>query len=101
MRKTIKRVMAKAMPVYLVEEVNTELRLAAKRMFTDERFTTPRHITFARASAAASRRISKATTGVPKPDTIGEQKCAAAQTIAKASRERRDPPSRVLRSDRL
>src|SRR3977135_3165854 len=30
----IKRVMAKAMPVYLVEQVTTEVRLATKRMFT-------------------------------------------------------------------
>jgi SAM-dependent methyltransferase len=34
MRKTIKRVMAKVMPVYLVEQVTTEVRLATKRMFT-------------------------------------------------------------------
>lgn len=34
MRKAIKRVMAKAMPVYLVEQVTTEVRLATKRMFT-------------------------------------------------------------------
>jgi len=52
------------------------------------------------SSAANFPRISKATTGVPNRDTIGEQKCAAAQTIAKASRERSDPPSRELRSDR-
>jgi hypothetical protein len=30
----IKRLMAKAMPVYLVEQVTTEVRLATKRMFT-------------------------------------------------------------------
>jgi len=34
MRKAIKRVMAKAMPVYLVEQVTTEIRPATKRMFT-------------------------------------------------------------------
>ena len=34
MRKTIKRVMAKAMPAYLVEQVTSEIRLATKRMFT-------------------------------------------------------------------
>src|SRR5258708_13621824 len=34
MRKAIKRLMAKAMPVYLVEQVTTEVRLATKRMFT-------------------------------------------------------------------
>jgi Methyltransferase domain len=34
MRKAIKRVMAKAMPVYLVEQITTEIRLATKRMLT-------------------------------------------------------------------
>ena len=34
MRMAIKRVMAKAMPVYLVEQVTTEIRLATSRMFT-------------------------------------------------------------------
>jgi len=34
MRKAIKRLMAKAMPVYLVEQVTTEVRLATRRMFT-------------------------------------------------------------------
>src|SRR5215211_2103768 len=34
MRKAIKRLMAKAMPVYLVEQVTSEVRLAVKRMFT-------------------------------------------------------------------
>jgi SAM-dependent methyltransferase len=34
MRKAIKRVMAKAMPVYLVEQVTSELRLATRRVFT-------------------------------------------------------------------
>ena len=34
MRKAIKRLMAKAMPIYLVEQVTTEIRLSGKRMFT-------------------------------------------------------------------
>ena len=34
MRRPIKRVLAKAMPGHLVEQVTAELRLAAKRMFT-------------------------------------------------------------------
>jgi predicted SAM-dependent methyltransferase len=34
MRKAIKRVMAKALPNYLVNQVTTEIRLATKRMFT-------------------------------------------------------------------
>lgn len=34
MRQSIKRVLAKAMPVHLVEQVTPELRLTAKRMFT-------------------------------------------------------------------
>jgi predicted SAM-dependent methyltransferase len=33
-RKAIKRVMAKALPVYLVDQVTNELRLATRRMFT-------------------------------------------------------------------
>lgn len=52
------------------------------------------------SSAANFSRISKATTGVPNRETIAEQKCAAAQTIAKTSQERRGPPSRELRPDR-
>jgi predicted SAM-dependent methyltransferase len=34
MRKAIKSIMAKAIPIYLVEQVTTEVRLAARRMFT-------------------------------------------------------------------
>jgi hypothetical protein len=44
MRKAIKRLMAKAMPVYLVEQVTTKVRLATKRMFT------ARSVRFFRAS---------------------------------------------------
>jgi predicted SAM-dependent methyltransferase len=33
-RKTIKRLMAKVLPVYLVNQVTSEVRLATKRMFT-------------------------------------------------------------------
>jgi predicted SAM-dependent methyltransferase len=33
-RKAIKRVLAKAIPAYLVEQVTAELRISAKRMFT-------------------------------------------------------------------
>src|SRR5882757_7059840 len=34
MRKAIKRLMAKALPDYLVNQVTTELRLATRRIFT-------------------------------------------------------------------
>jgi hypothetical protein len=34
MRKAIKRLMAKALPDYLVNQVTAEVRLAARRMFT-------------------------------------------------------------------
>jgi hypothetical protein len=49
MRKAIKRLKAKAMPVYLVEQVITEVRLATKRMFTAR--SVRRRVNYKKAAA--------------------------------------------------
>ena len=88
---------------YYTEQCPVVIRNEKTELFShrpNEHLATVRKITFLRASAAASHRVSKTARAVPNRETIAEQMCAAAPTLAKTSREKRGQPSRELRFDR-